>query len=175
MTRLLQIALVALVLSGCGASRKTMKSDTETVREAAAAVHAEADTTVTEQTTTHAELSKDEEIVTEVTEFDTSLPVDPATGTPPVKRKTKQTRKAATQAQQVTTANTETVGSSTMSADTAEKENTATHSEEEARRGLNWWQTALCAIGLIAILAVALRVWINSILTIWERRKTTNK
>lgn len=175
MTRLLQIMLAVLVLSGCGASRKTMKSDTETIRETAAVVHAEADTTVTEQATTHTELSKDEEIVTEVTEFDTSRPVDPATGTPPVKRKAKQTRKAATQAQQVTTANTETVGSSTLSAEGTEKENMAIHSEEEARRGLNWWQTALCTIGFIVILAVALRVWINSILTIWERRKTTNK
>ncbi|SEA70505.1 hypothetical protein SAMN05444145_105235 [Alistipes timonensis JC136] len=171
MRRATSIVLILLVLSGCGASRKTMKSDTETVREAAAAVHAEADTTVTEQTTTHAELSKDEEIITEVTEFDTSRPVDPATGTPPVKRKTKQVRRAATQAQQVTTANTEAVGSSTMSADAAEKENTATHSEEKARRGLNWWQTALCAIGVIAILAGALWLWIHSVTNLWKGRK----
>lgn len=171
MTRLLQIALLVLILSGCGASRKTMKSNTETVREEAAAVHAEADTTVTEQTTTHAELSKDEEIVTEVTEFDTSRPVDRATGTPPVKRKTKQVRKAATQAQQVTTANTETVGSSILSVEGTEKENMATHSEEEARRGLNWWQTALCAIGIIVILAGALWLWIHSVTNLWKGRK----
>lgn len=169
--RLLQIALTALILSGCGASRRAMKSDTETIRETTASVRTETDTTATERTTTLAGLSKDEEIIIEMTEFDTALPVDSVTGTPPVKRKIRQSRKAAAQARQVTTTDAEAVSSSTVSAEGTEKENTDAHSEEESRRGLNWWQTALCATGVVAMLAGVLWIWMHSVTTIWKGRK----
>lgn len=158
MRRAAAVVLMLLVLSGCGASRRTMKSDTDATHKAATAFHIEADTTLTERTTTHSELSNDEQIVTEVIEFDTARPVDPATGTPPVKRKTRQTRKAATKAQQVTTTDTEAAGSSTSSAQTVEEEHAVTHWEEETRRGLNGLQQALCFAGASAI--VGLVIWL---------------
>lgn len=150
------IVVLMLLFLSCGTSRRTMKSDTDSTRKTTLIIQAETDTTVTEQTTTHAELSKEEEIVTEVVEFDTSRPVDPATGTPPVKRKTKQTRKATTEVQQDITTDTEAAGLSTTSIQTTEKEIAVTHSEEKTRKGLNRLQQALCFVGASAIVALVL-------------------
>lgn len=150
------IVVLMLLFLSCGASRRTMKSDTDSTRKTTVIVHAKTDTTVTEQTTTHAELSKEEEIVTEVVEFDTARPVDPATGTPPVKRKTKQTRKATTEVQQDITTGTEAAVLSTTSVQTAEKEIAVAHSEEKTRMGLNRLQQALCFVGASAIVALVL-------------------
>lgn len=86
---------ISLLCAGCGASRQAARSAETLVRDTAAAGTSEmtADRTVQEQTATGQEF--DEEVITVTTLYDTSQPADPATGTPPVKARTAQTRRTA--------------------------------------------------------------------------------
>lgn len=88
---------ISLLCAGCGASRQAARSAETLVRDTAAAGTSEmtADRTVQEQTATGQEF--DEEVITVTTLYDTSQPADPATGTPPVKARTAQTRRTAVQ------------------------------------------------------------------------------
>lgn len=158
MTRLLYIAILAFILAGCGASRRTIKSDIQTAVETVDTLHAETTTERQSQWSTHTEQAKNEEVTTCVTEFDTSLPVNPTTGTPPVLRKTTQTKRAITTARQDVVAEERGAATFGVDASTATKEQTATMTEEKSRKGLNWWQTTLCTIGAAAMLVLVLWV-----------------
>lgn len=159
MKRIVRVVLCLALLTGCGATRRTMKSDTETNRETAAAAHAEQESNVMETTATLTEQSRDEEITTVVVEYDTSRPVDSTTGTPPVQRTIRQTRRTTATARQ--DAKTDTEATAKVTADTAagEKEQTTVQAEEESRRGLNGLQQVLCFVGVTAI--VALVLWLT--------------
>lgn len=135
-----------------------MKSDIQTALETADTLHVEATTEQSGQWSAHTDLTKNDEVTTEVLEFDTSLPVDPTTGTPPVMRKTTQTKRAVTTARQDVAADERGAATLGVDASTATKEQTATATEDKTRKRLNWWQTTLCTIGAAAILALAL--WI---------------
>ena len=103
------------------------------------------------------------ETVTE--EFDTTQPVDSATGTPPLK--SRRTEKRDRKAQSVATETEEThteqqTGQQLEIQHSAEDSITAqsdVEREKESRTnvkqktGLNWWQTTLCTIGGACILA----------------------
>lgn len=141
-------------LSGCGASRHMSKSNTQAVAETAEATQSGTEAKATEAVTVKTDVAQDEEVVTEITEYDTALPVDPATGTPPTKKKTTQTRRAATQVQQATTADRNTSAGTFENRVHSEKSDTATITEDTSRRGLNWVQSALCLAGIIAILTL---------------------
>lgn len=146
---------ISLLLAGCCASRQTVKS-AETVSRDTAATESTATTTDrTEQTQTAAEQERDEEIITVTTIYDTSQPVDPATGTPPIKAHTTQLRRNTTKARQETK-----IESLETAIQTASKE-TAEHTERDAavktisRRGMNGTQRLLCTIGLLAVAGIA--------------------
>lgn len=156
MRRAAAVVLMLLVLAGCGVSRRTMKSDTETNRETAAAAHAEQESHVKETTATQTEQSRDEEITTVVVEYDTSRPVDSTTGTPPVQRTIRQTRRTTATAQQDARTDTEATAKATVDAATGEKEQTTVQAEEESRLGLNGLQQILCYTGAAAILGLIL-------------------
>ncbi|WP_418450182.1 hypothetical protein [Alistipes sp.] len=158
MTRVLYVILIGAIFCGCGASRRTMKSQTEATRETADAIHTEADTKITERTATQTDLSKDEEVVTEVVEFDTSRPANPATGTPPVKRTIRQTRRAAIKTQEVATTDTEAAAETTTDIAAAAKEQTTAKAEEHTRRGLNGLQQLLCYTGTAVLVGLLLRL-----------------
>lgn len=145
---------VALLLSGCGASRHVLKSNTQAGVEAVETVHGSTGEKATEAVTVKTDIARGEEVVTEVTEYDTALPVDPATGAPPAKKKTIQTKRAATQVQQVVTADRNTSADTFENRESSVKSDTATITEDTSRRGLNWVQGALCLAGIIAILTL---------------------
>lgn len=147
-TILLAISMTAL---GCNASRHAVRSDGTTAVEtvATAAVTATGDMTERTRTTTYVDCN--EETVTETTVFDTSLPVDPATGTPPVRVRTVQRRRTATGTTQ--NVSTDRRDSLTLAADSREDERLESRRvSETSRRGLNPLQRALCVTGAVAVL-----------------------
>lgn len=150
--------LCLMLLTGCGASRRTMKSDTMTTREAQAAAHAGLESSVKERMATQTEQFRDEEVTTVVVEYDTSRPVDSSSGTPPVQRTIRQTRRTTTTARQDAHTDTEATAKATVDAAAAEKEQTTVQAEELTRRGLNGWQQILCYAGAAAILGLV--VWL---------------
>lgn len=158
MTRIALFVLCLVILSGCGVSRRTMKSDTESNREAAAAAHAEQESSVKETTATQSEQSRDEEITTLVVEYDTSQRVDTLAGMPPVKRTIRQTRRTTATARQNAHTDTEATAKATTDAATGEKEQTTVQAEERTRGGLNGLQQILCYAGAAAILGLV--VWL---------------
>lgn len=106
------------------------------------------------------------EVITE--EYDTTQPVDSATGTPPLKSRIIEKRNQRTQTQTAATQNTRTKQTdhrqSTMhhtEQDTATATETAqchtdTQTDTQQHTGLNWWQTTLCTIGGTCLLALLL-------------------
>lgn len=158
MKHIAQLVFCLVLISGCGAARRTMKSDTVTTREAEAVAHAELESNLQETTTTQTEQSRDEEVTTEVVEYDTSQPVDSSTGMPPVQRTIRQTRRTTATARQDARAETEATAKATVDAAAAEKEQTTAQTEEHSRRGLNGWQQLLCYTGAAAILGLV--VWL---------------
>ncbi|MGN0235824.1 MAG: hypothetical protein ACI4BD_05900 [Paludibacteraceae bacterium] len=113
---------------------------------------------------TEANESDVSEIVIE--DFDTTLPVDSATGTPPLK--SRRTERRDRQAQSVSTeaehSHTEQHTERQWEARQAEQDSLTaqsnvereTESETDTRQetGLNWWQTTLCTIGGVCLLAL---------------------
>lgn len=152
--RLVAWLVVILFLSGCGASRHTLKSGTHTEVETEQAVQTGTEEKNAEAVTVKTAVTRDKEVVTEVTEFDTALPVDPTTGTPPVKRKTIQTQRTAAQAQQFVTADRSTTAGTFENRESVEKSDTSTTVEDASGRGLNWIQSALCLVGIFAVLSL---------------------
>ncbi|WP_304721281.1 hypothetical protein [uncultured Alistipes sp.] len=146
---------ISLLLAGCGASRQVMKTAETGVCDMTSTEMAETTTDRTKLEQTSAEQERNEEVIIVTTEYDTSQPADPATGTPPVKVRTMQVRRTATKARQeekTESAETETQVSS---------QETVGHSESEAivettsRRGMSGVQRILCTIGLLAIIGIA--------------------
>lgn len=158
MKRASLFVLSLVLLSGCGASRRTMKSDTMTTREAQAAAHAGLESSVKERMATQTEQFRDEEVTTVVVEYDTSRPVDSSSGTPPVQRTIRQTRRTTTTARQDAQTDTKATAKATADEASAEKEQTTVQAEEHTRRGLNGWQQILCYAGAAAILGLV--VWL---------------
>lgn len=159
MTRcFLVVAWLAIIplLFGCGASRHVLKSNTQAGIEVVETTHSGTEEKATEAVTVKTDVAQDEEVVTEITEYDTALPVDPATGTPPTKKKTTQTKRAATQVQQVAAVDRNTSAGTFENRVHSEKSDTATITEDTSRRGLNWAQSALCLAGIIAILTLVI-------------------
>lgn len=158
MKQVAQLVFSLVLLSGCGASRRTMKSDTVTTREVQAAAHAEQESNVKTTMATQTEQSRDEVITTVVVEYDTSQPVDSSTGTPPVQRTIRQTRRTTATARQDAHTDTEATAKATADTATGEKEQTTVQAEDESRRGLNGLQQMLCYAGAAAIMGLV--VWL---------------
>ena len=149
---------ISLLCAGCGASRQAARSAETLVRDTAAAGTSEmtADRTVQEQTATGQEF--DEEVITVTTLYDTSQPADPATGTPPVKARTAQTRRTAVRTRQETAAAGAETRTQRTSQATAERSELNAAAETTVRRGMNGMQRLLCTGGLLAAAAAA--VWL---------------
>lgn len=148
-----------LSLAGCSVQRSaTTTQQTENRRDTTATAQV---ASVTSQRT---EQTLDTDCVTTTTtdEFDTSQPVDPLTGTPPVKRRTtskqqKKTTAAATVEQAASTTQTQAIAATSSS-----QSQTATADELERKVGthaLIW-----CILGALAVAAG---------LVFWKRFKNT--
>ncbi len=115
-------------------------------------LHEQVDVSIVTETT------GDEEVVTISREFDTDKPVDPATGTPPLKRETTQTRRKVETEHQ-----TQTAGQIVdLQRDVVEqhRDNATVQIEATEKRGLNDAQRTLCIIGSLALLVgIAWLVW----------------
>ena len=142
---------ISLLSAGCGASRQAMKTAETTICDTTSTEIVETTTDRTKLERTSAEQERNEEIITVTTEYDTSLPADPATGTPPVKVRTAQVRRTAAQVRQQT--GTE----SRESAVRTLRRETAGHAERNAAiataesRGPGPVQRVLCAAGVLAL------------------------
>lgn len=144
--------LAVLASAGCGTSRRAVKTQTRSVREQTTGVRIRTAAETSAQTAAATELRQDEEVVTEVVEFDTTLPADPATGTPPVRRKITRTRRAAAEARQSAASESRTVEVEAADSVAGERSAAATATEERSRRGMHAGQYLLCAVGLLALL-----------------------
>ncbi|MCD8081875.1 MAG: hypothetical protein LUF04_16210 [Bacteroides sp.] len=149
------ILAVSLLVMGCGASRKAVKIDTHQAVEIEQTREAETFTESQETIATTAELSQDERVVTLVEKFDTTLPVDLQTGTPPLKRRITQARETAT------TVSQEQVAEAAASSHSTEQEATSIaaqaddKSESVTRRNFPWWVVVVGAIGITALVWAA--------------------
>jgi hypothetical protein len=117
------------------------------------------------------ELVTDEETVTVTREYDTSLPVDGATGRPPLKSEITRTRRATGIGRQALASGRVTGGQRESASRSARREGETTRAVERAtgeesvaaehegteKRGLNTWQRAL--IGTLALGCLALLGW----------------
>nr|DAR27479.1 MAG TPA: hypothetical protein [Caudoviricetes sp.] len=142
--------LVLLLIGGCSPARRLSRSQAETKQEAQEVRHTESSTDSMAQVMTTTDLSKDEEVVTVLTEFDTSQPADTTTGLPPVKRRITQTKRAVTLQTQVAEHTSQERSEQTEEVTATEQVATTEVTEQTQRRGLNGVQRALCWIGLVA-------------------------
>lgn len=154
MTKILFLT-ISLLLTGCGASRQAMKSTETFVCDTVAAETTETTTDRTELEQTSAEQERNEDIITVTTEYDTSLPVDPTTGTPPVKVRTTQVRRTATKVRQDTKTESTETETQVSSQEMVGHSEGAAVIEMTSRRGMNGVQRTLCTIGLFAIVGIA--------------------
>lgn len=125
------------------------------------------------------------QVITE--EFDTTHPVDTATGTPPLK--SRRTEKRNRQAQSVAT---ETARSRTeeqterqwerylaeqdsLTAQSNINRETETETDTQQKTGLNWWQTTLCTIGGTCLLALFIWLAIKILKRWWKRSERLSR
>lgn len=121
-----------------------------------------------QEITRRTEANENDVSETVIEEFDTSLPVDTATGTPPLKSRRTERRDRQAQSVATETARSRTEeqterqwevqqaeqDSLTAQRNTVRKTDSETNTRQET--GLNWWQTTLCTIGGICLLALIL-------------------
>lgn len=111
-------------------------------------------------------LREDEEVVTVTEEFDTSLPVDSTTGTPPVKKRSTEQRRRATQqvdsntvvsdTRSISTVELECQDNGTLATDTTADIETELKTDE--RFGMSWIQKTFFYLGIAALICFLL--WI---------------
>lgn len=148
---------VALLPCGCGASRHTLKSDIQEKTETAGNTGSSSEENTNEGTSANTRVSQNEEVITEVTEFDTTQPENPETGTPPVKRKVVRTKRTGIKVQQEAATERQSTANRVENREYSEKTDNTAVVEETGNRGLNRAQSALCLCGIFAILAWVVR------------------
>lgn len=152
------ISLTSFLLSyGCGASRHTLKSDIQEKTETAGNTGSSSEENTNEGTSAKTRVSQNKEIITEVTEFDTTQPENPETGTPPVKRKIIRTKRTGIKVQQEAATERQSTANRVENREYSEKTDNTAVVEETGNRGLNRAQSALCLCGIFAILAWVVR------------------
>lgn len=169
------ILLSALWLCSCSPMKKTLQSRQTITTDMAHTVRGEQTTAekrteaISATAKTETDLQTQEQVVTIVEEFDTSLPVDAATGTPPLKGRITSFRQKIEQGHQ-TVASEQTaqvVASAEITASTQSE--TSGHIVSDAdvdlteKRGLNIWQKLLCGLGILALLYLGMRLLLKHV------------
>ncbi len=153
MRKTVLLTISVLCLCGCGATRKATTANLQTesnVEQQVVEREVEHETldisTVTEQ-------ASDEEVITTEREYDTTQPIDPATGTPPLKREVTQTRRKMDAGRQEQTVQQ----TANRQQDVTEQVSTQSRDdvviEATEKRGMNSLQKTLYIIGALAVLA----------------------
>ncbi len=183
MKRITVLAFSVLLVVGCSPAKNLYKSAEQTkdnteqqlASKNEVVIDSTAETSVRDVTATNAntasvaECETDEEVTTTVKEYDTDKPTDAATGTPPLKKETMQSRRkvSAEKQQKQTGQTTERTSVLSGTAHKQQTDNTDLHTtiqtrsdtvkqvESEQKRGLNAFQRLLCYLGVIAVLGVA--------------------
>jgi uncharacterized membrane protein len=150
--RTVLLFIIGLALMACGASRKAVKSDVQEALRVERVQEVERDIDRQENTASTATLSQDETVITRIEEFDTSQPVDPATGTPPLKRRVTQGREQKTNASQQQQTEQTVAEKEKETIDTRVESDTAAQVETIEKRGMNQTQRTLCVVGLLTVL-----------------------
>lgn len=179
MKRILILLTISAALTSCGTLRRTATVKTDaTVTERATFEAAASDTTraeiagsLRESVSATSTLSEGETVVTEVYDYDTTKPTDSITGTPPLKRHTRQERRRNVQQRDSTTIDrrADTSGSLESGAVVAVSAESSLQEElhedssaEETPQGGGWLsrlQTVLATVGATAmLLAIAYAV-----------------
>ncbi len=148
---LLLISLMAVLATACGPSRSFMEAHSRAVIQAVEGIRFEFATQSHQTTTTETILDQDQEVETQTTEFDTTLPVDSVTGLAPVKRVTTQRRRQVARTAQTVQSDATVAATATEERQTIVQADTTTDVETTSRRGLNTLQGVLCLVGLGAI------------------------
>lgn len=116
-----------------------------------------------------------EDVETVTREYDTSRPADTLTGKPPLLRETTQRRhrtdslRDASRLQQTDIRDTHTTAEGSaheqdqlrVRSDASREATTKTETQTETRRGLSWWQKALCYVGLLTLTYLFYRFFKN--------------
>lgn len=116
-----------------------------------------------------------EDVETVTREYDTSRPADTLTGKPPLLRETTQRRHRSdsvrdsnrlrqTQARNIHTAVvgiTQEQDQLQLRGDSDQQTATATATTTKSRRGLTWWQKALCFVGCLSLIYIFYRFFKN--------------
>lgn len=146
---------ISLLLAGCSASKQATKSSETLFRDMTTTETIDTTTDRTEQELTATEQERDEEVITATTVYDTSQPIDPTTGTPPVKVYTEQIRRTSTKARQEAKIESTSTEMQTTHQTTDEHSERAAIVEATSRRGMNAAHRILCTIGVLTIAGIA--------------------
>lgn len=170
----LLLIILSVTLAACSTQRRVVRTDTNVASQTSSTTNVAVDQStatnvqsqIVDASTSTLDLSENEQVVTEVVEYDTSLPADSLTGAHPVKRKTTQTKSRTSQlkenatAQQVSATDAQfrqelshrATATVDQSVDVNEKVTGTT------RKGMTWLQKTLCIIGSGVLLYLA--VWL---------------
>jgi hypothetical protein len=154
--------LVLLLTPGCSPMKRAMKVSEQMAGNAGIVVSEVQHDRIDTSTTTEA--ASDEEIVTTRREYDTDKPIDPATGTPPLKRETTQTRRKVEAERE-----TQTTGQTTdRQLDVVEQQQAevVVQADTAEKRGENIIQRVLIAIGVLAAGVIIFKLFKPNILTL---------
>lgn len=147
-----------LLLVGCAAKRVITRTDQTLQLEQTTASRLQVSDTSRVVTTVTMGATDNTETVTEVIDYDTSLPVDLQTATPPIRRRTVQTQRHVSELQQQATTQAQRQTTIEQLDTTRASIQEHTTVQEQSRRGMSWWQSTLCTIGILSLIALVL--WI---------------
>lgn len=153
------IAAISLLLAGCSTTRNATSAAHDVSAETTETQRDEQTERTTSQTVT-TQSDANTVVTTTVDEYDTTQPIDPVTGTPPLKRReitTSQTQARETTAAETTTAQRETVAEETRSAVQTETTLEITEQTRPARsQGWRWFKAGFFVALIIAAVVLAL-------------------
>lgn len=150
--------IIAMLLISCSSTRQTSKVGMQENVGINQSTHVEMKDTTTTIATITIDMSEGENMVTEVIEYDTSLPADPNTGTPPIKKITTQTKQKNTKVLQSEKSELHNVKEVLKDSSRIVKSDIVVNTENTAKNGLNWMQNTLCVLGVILVLVLVLWV-----------------
>lgn len=156
---------ISLLLWGCGASQALTKTDAQEAAESSRAKAANAKIEVSGISSAVTEISQGQVVSTVTTYYDTDKPVDPVTGTPPIKKKQEQNIRTDINLRKDEQAEGQTQANISATDDQKAKVDREQHNETASRRGLNWWQMILCGCGALSLLFLGLKLALKRIKT----------
>lgn len=170
------VLAISLLLASCAVQKHTtretqLEGQTTEVSQTSVVQTTEAASTtqIAETISSSTDLAEDEQVTTEVIEYDTTQPTDSTTGTPPIKSRTTQTRNRTAYSNGTTQAQRQEAIESQSRQEVAVQQTQVADTQVTAdvqvsdttKRGLSWWQKTLCIVGIAALSYLAIRLFIK--------------